>query len=287
LQNDKIRPAKSLTKQVPDAQPRRFSTFDDLARWAVEIGRAGSIQEIRETRRDLWGDLVFEWYTQGQVACIFAVRLAKASDKTTWVTAVVSGAFDADAVTALVDAAAEDGAEVIQLLFPGAGDAAQAGLIVRELSLHPRWLCADVGVLDGEAGCLSRQVGLRWISPDRDYESWALGIADFEPMPFTRRFKGAPFVGLVLRPTPPVDGRAPPVTGEAGLPASHLAHLDDGLGEDQETRDKWTHNTRIGKRALLSPEPLSRARAKVTFTFQPEDFESVMVGARLNPKAPR
>ena len=281
MQNNKPKPTKTLTKQIANGGPRRFSTFDDLSQWAVAIGRAGSVEEVREQRFDLWGDLVFEWYTQGQIACIFAVYLARDAEKVSWLSAVVSGEFNADAVTALVDTAAEAKAEAIQLLFPGAGDAAHAAEILCALSKHPRWLCADVGTLPDEAHCVSRQIGLRWISPAGDYESWALGLADFDPMPFTRRFTGAPFVALVLRPTPPVTERAPPVTGEAGLPASHLAHLDDGLGEDKATRDKWTESTRTGKRALLNPEPLSRARAKVTFAFEAAEYEQLMAQAKV------
>ncbi len=280
MQN-KPKPSKTLTKQIENGNPRRFSTFDDLAQWAVDIGRAGSVEEVRQQRLELWGDLVFEWYTQGQVACIFAVVLARDADKTSWLTAVVSGKFDADAVTALVDTAAESQAEVIQLLFPGEGDAAQAAEILCALSANARWLCADVGIIPSETHCVSRQIGLRWISPAGDYESWALGMADFDPMPFTRRFQGAPFVALVLRPTPPVEGRATPVFGEAGLPAAHLAHLNDGLGKDQAKRDKWTEGTRTGKRALLHPEPLSRARAKVTFTFDAEAYEHLMKTAKV------
>ena len=69
------------------------------------------------------------------------------------------------------------------------------------------------------------------------------------------------------------------------MPASHLAHLDDGLGEDQATRDKWMAATRTGKRALLNPEPLSRARAKVTFTFEAAAYEMLMAGASVRPRA--
>ena len=285
MRNNNIKPAKTLTKQIASGGPRRFSTFDDLSQWAVAIGRAGSVEEVREQRFDLWGDLVFEWYTQGQIACIFAVYLARDAEKVSWLSAVVSGKFDSDAVTALVDTAAEAEAEAIQLLFPGGGDAAHAAEILCALSTHPRWLCADVGTLPDEAHCVTRQIGLRWISPDGDYESWALGLADFDPMPFTRRFTSAPFVALVLRPTPPVPERVPPVTGEAGLPASHLAHLDDGLGDDKTTRDKWMESTRTGKRALLSPEPLSRARAKVTFAFEADAYEALMAPAKVQAKA--
>lgn len=285
MQNNNGRPTKSVEKEIATAQARRYSSFDDLANWAVEKGRADSAQAIRDERHDLWGDLVFEWYTQGQIGCLFAVRLALALETTAWYSAVVAGPFDADAVTALVDSAAERQAEAIQLLFPGKGDAAHAAEILSALSHHPRWLCADVGILEEEPDCSSRQVGLRWISPDRTYESWALGLADFDPMAFTRRFTGAPFVALVLRPTPPIEDRAPPKVGEAGLPASHLAHLDDGIGADQALRDRLTERTRTAKRALLNPHPLSRARARVTFTFDEGPFDSLMAGARLQPLA--
>ena len=123
MQNKKSKPAKTLTKQIVNGAPRKYSTFDDLAQWAVDLGRAGSVQEVREHRSDLWGDLVFEWYTQAQIACIFAASLAREAEKVSWIHAVVSGRLDANAVTAVIDAAAEDGAEAIQLLFPGAGDA--------------------------------------------------------------------------------------------------------------------------------------------------------------------
>lgn len=279
------KPNKTLTRLIADGGQRRFSTFDDLAQWAVDIGLADSVEQVRQERTNLWGNLVFQWYTQAQIACIFAVNLARDAEKAAWLTAVVSGSLNADAVTELVDTAADAKVEAIQLLFPGRGDAAQAAQILCALSSHPRWLCADVGTLPDEPHCATRQVGLRWISPSREYESWALGLADFEPMPFTRRFGGAPFVALVLRPTPPVAGRAPELTGDAGLPAAHLAHLDDGLGIDQETRDKWTVHTRTGKRALLNPEPLSRARAKVTFAFTPEDYEELMARATVRAAA--
>jgi hypothetical protein len=285
LQNNKDKPAKSLTRPIANSANRYFSTFDDLAKWAVSLGRAASVEEVRQTPSELWGNLLFEWYTQGQIACVFAVKLARAVEKTSWVSAVVTDEFDADVITGIVDAAAARKDEAIQLIFPGTGSAAQAAEILTALSHHKRWLCADVGVLDGEPHCATRQIGLRWISPDGTYESWALGIADYAPTAFTRRFTGAPFIALVLRPTPPVEDRAPPVVGDAGLKAAHLAHLDDGLGSNQEQRDKWTEATRLSKRALLNPEPLSRARAKVTFAFEANDYDSMMQGAKVVKKA--
>lgn len=221
---------------------------------------------MRNNQRALWGDLLFEWYTQGQIACVFAQQLARAPMDARWFSAVVEGEWNAEHVTGAIDAAADFGAEALQLLFPGDGSVEEALEITRRLAQHPRWMCSDNGWLDGESGD-SLQVGLRWIAPEQKYESWALGLAPFEPMPFTRRLVSAPFIALFLRPTPPMPDRAPVPTGSNGLPASHLAHMDDGLGADTGRRQRWTEGTGKAKRALISPDPLSRARAKVTFAL--------------------
>ena len=260
------KPNRSVTKGVGPRDARPFSSFDDLADWAVELGMAKDREAVRLTQRGLWGNLLFEWYTQGQVGCVFAQRLAADPPTARWYNAVVEGHWSADHVTGMVDAAADFGVEALQLLFPGDGSVEQAVEITRELGSHARWQCVDNGWLDGESG-ESLQIGIRWISPRREYESWALGIAPFETMPFTRRLHGAPFVALVLRPTPPMRERAAAPTGSTGLPASHLAHMDDGLRADQQKRDKWMEGTTKAKRALISPDPMSRARAKVTFAL--------------------
>jgi hypothetical protein len=261
-----IKPDKSVSRVVGPRDPRPFSSFDDLAAWLVALGRASTVQEVREQLRQVWGDLLFTWYTQGQVGCVFAQRLARSAGEARWYSAVVEGEWSAELLTGMVDAAAAARAEALQILFPCAGTAEDAIEIIRRMGTHPRWQCADAPWLDGEKGD-SVQVGLRWIAPGGEYESWVLGIAPFEPMPFTRRLHGAPFIALVLRPTPPEPDRATAPVGLSGLPASHLAHMNDGLGPDQDRRKKWMHGTEKAKRALVSPDPMSRARAKVTFAL--------------------
>jgi len=111
----------------------------------------------------------------------------------------------------------------------------------------------------------SLQVGLRWHVEGSDYLSWVLGIAPFDTMPFTRRFVGAPFIALVLRSRPPANfAQASP---EDGLNPSHLAHMDDMLGDNEEMRTKRSDATKRGKIALLGSELRSTARAKVTFSL--------------------
>lgn len=264
------KPEKSVTKSVAGNDSRSFSSFDDLADWAVKSGHASDRATLWTDRQDLWGDLLFKWYTQGQVGCVFATNLARDPHTHRWYTAVVEGAWTADMVTGIVDAVADSDAEALQLLFPGAGDVEQAIGLLRALGGHDRWQCQEIDWLEGEAGD-SVQVGLRWIPPQGDYQSWALGIAPFETMPFTRRFIGAPFVALVLRPAPPMEDRIPKEHRKdidpKIVPPAHLAHLDDGLKDNEVVRLKWWAGSKQAKRALISPEPMSRARAKVTFAL--------------------
>jgi hypothetical protein len=260
------RPGRDIPRKVGPDETRSFPSFDSIAAWAVANGAGDSVEAVRSERQDLWPDLLFEWYISGQIACLFAVNLARTADQAKWRSVVVDGSWDGDAITAIIDAFALQGAEGLQILFPGEGTAYEALTIVERLTAHARWRCDDTGWLSGEAGD-SIQIGLRWISPDQSYESWAVGIAPFQAMPFTRRFVGAPFVALIIRPLPPNDERAPTPAGPTGLPASHLAHMDDALSTNQLLRDKWTEHTKRGKRALINPEPLSQARAKVTFSF--------------------
>ncbi|WP_374588721.1 hypothetical protein [Ideonella dechloratans] len=281
------KPKKSVTRSIEGKAVRTFSSFNDLAEWAVAEKRATSVDVVRNQPTELWGELLFDWFGQGQIACIFAVSLAQKGSRDNWYNILMPATgWDAETVTAVVDAQAEAGADAIQIIFPGTGDADQAVAIMTELVKSSRWLVADVGQLAEEGDCKSHQVGLRWISPDKSYESWVLGIGDFDAQPFTRRFTGAPFVALVIRPSPPVNDRAPAVNGESGLPAAHLAHLDDELGDNDDKRKKWTDGTRTAKRHLIKPEPLSRARARVTFAFSPDMYAKLQAQAKVQPYAP-
>lgn len=260
------RATRDVERLVGDKDLRRFPSFASLSQWAVEQGYATSVEAIKQTESAVWPELLYAWYASGQIACLFAIHLARDWQEARWFSAIVEGEWDGDIITALVDAHLEIGAEGFQLLFPGSGSSDEAIEIVNRLARHPRWRCEDTGWLEGETGD-SIQVGIRWISPDRSYESWAVGIAPFEAMPFTRKFVGAPFIALVIRPTPPVCGRVPETKGSTGLTAAHLAHMDDNLGDNEVKREKWSESTAIAKRALIHPDPLSRARAKVTFSF--------------------
>lgn len=268
------RAKRDVTRHVGEGEKRAFPSFDSLAQWAVDQGYAENIEAVRGSHLELWPDLLFEWYATGQVACIFAICLARNSEDAKWRSAVLEDIWDADLITAIVDAHVALGTEGLQILFPGTGAEHEALEIVRKLGAHPRWRCEDTGWLGTEQGD-SIHIGLRWIAEDGTYESWAVGIAPYDTMPFTRRFVGAPFIALVIRPLPPAQERAAAPPGTTGLPASHLAHMDDTLGDSTHTRTRWSEQTKIAKRALIHPDPLSRARAKVTFSFSAQYKEAL------------
>jgi len=254
---------KSVQREIGANTVRPYSSFGDYVAGLVAEGLVTSTQDLVARRPDLIPNILFKWYQQGQVACIFARMLAANLDPNTWKSLVIQGNVDVDELeNVLIEAS--NRLEALQLIFPGPGSALHAVELVKSLCSHQSWTCKEMPWLDEEKG-RTLQVGLRWHKPDSNYISWVLGIAPFDSMPFTRRFAGAPFIVLVFRPSPPTDFIE--AKFESGLQASHLAHMNDGLGADQEKRDMFTEGTRRIKFALLGGELLSTARAKVTFAL--------------------
>jgi hypothetical protein len=262
---------RSIIRKIGATDTRAFSSFSDYLNVLVEQGIVESAEDLMTRRPELLGSILFQWYTQGQVACVFAQLLAKAIDPTKWQSVLIQGELDVAELEGVLEEAA-DKLEALQLIFPGDGTAQQAIELINSLCAHPSWSCHEIDWLPNEKGD-TLQVGLRWHRPDSDYISWVLGIAPFDTMPFTRRFMDAPFIALVFRPSPPTPFAKTPI--ESGLKASHLAHMDDGLGDDQGKRDKSTNVTKRAKHALLGDELFSTARAKVTFSLPASGRDSL------------
>lgn len=254
---------RSVLREIGANDIRPYSSFDDFLTLAIAEGIVKSLEDLLETRPDLLGSILFEWYSQGQIACVFAQRLARKPDRGKWESITIRGTVDPSELEPVLNEAA-DKLDALQLIFPGPATAHQVVDVVKALCLHPSWSCHEIDWMPDERG-RSLQVGLRWHRQDSDYHSWVLGIAPFEPMPFTRRFRGSPFIALVLRPSPPSAFAQTPQ--EFGLKASHLAHMDDGLGSDEQKRDRTMKVTQMGKTLLLGSDLRSTARAKVTFAL--------------------
>jgi hypothetical protein len=264
---------KSILREIGADDIRSFSSFDDYVTPLIADGTVKSIEDLVSRRPELLGRILFDWYKDGQVACVFARVLAAKKDKTKWRTLTIEGAVNVEKLESALLEAVSDQSDAIQFIFPGPGTAQRAVELMKTLCQHSSWSCREMPWMTDdndqpiELGN-TLQVGLRWHPPNSNYTSWVLGIAPFDSMPFTRRFVGAPFIALVLRPTPPTDF-VPEKKFEAGLQASHLAHMDDKLGDNDAMRVNFRDRTRRTKFALLwgGGELLSTARAQVTFSL--------------------
>src|SRR5690242_5945195 len=90
---------KSTKRKTGSGKPREFSSFDDFAQAMVDDGVIQSKEELQTTSRDLLGELLLNWYRQGQIACVFAQILAKETieslgERPKWQTVVVDADTD-------------------------------------------------------------------------------------------------------------------------------------------------------------------------------------------------
>jgi len=257
---------KTVSRPIGANSVRAFSSFEDLLAARVERGDVRDSADLLGNKPEFLGTMLFDWYKQGQIACVFAQLLARDPSSAAWQSAIVQGSVDPNAIQDVL-VQAMDRIEALQLIFPGDGSVAQVVSLIRTLCAHPSWECREIEWMPEEKPD-SLLVGLRWLAPSGAYSSWVLGIAPFEPMPFTRRLIGAPFVALVIRAGPPTDYA--PSKEENGRLTAHLAHMDDRIGTNQEKRELTRDKTRRAKGALLGAEPRSRARARVTFALPEE-----------------
>jgi hypothetical protein len=260
-------PSRSVFREIGPKKIREFSSFNDYLKVLIDDRTVTSSHDLVTRLPKLLGEILFKWYQQGQIACVFAQNLADAATPK-WGSITIKDAVDSEKLELVLQDAAEN-LHALQLIFPEKegekATALHACELIKSLCEHPSWSCKEVPWMEDEKG-RSLLVGLRWHRKGSDYTSWVLGIAPFDTMPFTRRFVGAPFIALVLRSAPPAKFR-PAKKKESGLKPSHLAHMDDLLGEDQEKRDRFDERTHEAKIALLGGDLLSTARAKVTFAL--------------------
>ena len=261
-------PLKSIRRETGVGGAHFFSSFEDFVKVLIADGIIKSKDELVTSNRGLLGEILFEWYVQGQVACVFAQSLAKdatrVGDASSWQTVVTDAKADVNAIQSqLVNAA--DQKEAIQLLFVGPSTPEHAVEIILALCKHESWICYEKGWKKGEQGD-ALLIGLRWNRPNSGYASWVLGIADFEPMAFTRRFVGAPFIALVLRAAPPDEFRAK-TPKEGKFLASHLAHMNPQMGDDDDKIKRTWEKTKYKRKLLLADALHSHARAQTTFAL--------------------
>jgi hypothetical protein len=255
--------AKSVSKTIATGQTKHFSNFQDYANYLRDRGDITAAEDLVGPRQDLLSDILFRWVQGGQLACVFAMKIANDPKQAGWLSLVA--AFGEDLpwrIQPALEAAAQE-AEAIQIIIPRLTTPEDCVRLIHALCRHTAWSWQEIPTEDPAAPDLFL-VGLRWSPPSAAYTSWVLGFAPFAPMPFTRRFEGAPFIALALRPSRPMLDRAPPAD------TAHLAHMDDTLGADAERRADFRERTVAARAALLIDDYAPSAKARVTFTLPPQ-----------------
>jgi hypothetical protein len=256
---------KSVERDVGAIKNRAFSSFPDFLNHLIANGEVTSWDDLLHNRPDLLAQVIFRWYRQGQIACVFAKNLAHDAADANWRSRIVDAQFDPAQLNDWIDTEGIS-SDALQLIFPEVIKAMDVVRLMSALCATGRWWATRIPWKFKENG-RSIQIGLRWDPPDHHYTSWALGIAPFEPMPFTRRFIQAPFTAIVFRPSPPTTFAKKVIDDHCQLEASHLAHMNDALGEKADLRKKIRKMTIQDKKALLGSDLWSTARAKVTFSL--------------------
>ena len=205
--------------------------------------------ELLGQRRDLLPDVFHAWVQRGQVACQFAMNLAKQRDQAGWVELVQAGDAHPGAwMEPLVEAAAGR-AEAVLVVLPDVRTLEGLTEFAVQLCELPRWRWEVVPPkADDPPDPGHQHVGLRWRSPDGP-ESWVLAFGDFPGMPFTRR---SPVPALALRTRGPVNEHGT-------LDLARMKHVRQGEGfrRDGEVTSR-------NKVELLNGELVPVARARVT-----------------------
>ena len=259
---------RSTVLELGDGKPSAsFPSYRDVADYVL-------------AEHELLSKVLFRWIRGGQMACLFARRLARDSSEWGWLS-VVDTNFGTDDFPDVLEAWLDEHghtAEAVQIIFPELVEPEHVARLVGELCQGERWHWEEIKWGDDGAVPDSFLCGLRWKEPGGDV-SWVLGFAPYPLMPFTRRIEHAPFCALLLRPIPAgpdSDPRFP-----ANPPGTmHLAMMPHGLSEEQSALiDEMTHHDReeylLADGGVAAAAHAQAAKARVTFCF-PEEHRRLL-----------
>ena len=216
----------------------------------------------------------FRWLIKGEAGCIFAAKLALRDKESKFGALDLPGTSLTATQKQILNAtlrAAPQHHEAMALTFPDIKSPEQIVNLISELCSMQSWYCYEVPWLPGSAPD-ALLLGLRWILPDDKRVAFALGFANINTMPVTRR---APHTMLAFRvglpgPAPPIGTRNPnEVTTrslERGRMPVHLADMPTLLQNDQQIEKMWDQTQKF-KQKKLQGQKLVEARAKVTFAL--------------------
>jgi hypothetical protein len=251
-----------IERPIEGKSARRFPTRQELVNRLVNQGLAKDEQDLLMRRPDLAGDTMLNWIQATQPGCLYATHLAKHRDKAGWLRVVMPRPLDDDKFKARVDGVLcpPPNDEMVMFIFPWVATPEDLADVIAQIGGCTGWSRVDPISLDG-AGPDELLIGLRWLLPSGEAESWVLGFAPFDFMPFTRR---APYAAIVMRTLDPPDWQHRP---EADLVPVHLAQVPHFFGDRGAYKGEiWTETeqTRID---LLGGELTHVARARVSFAL--------------------
>jgi hypothetical protein len=255
----KIEPACSREVVLTTGLTKRFPTLDDYVAFYVENGYVKDKAELLSSRSRWCTEIMFDWFRRGQLACIFAVNLARVADPP-WDSVIEHPPFDdlGERLAVHLDGITKSNGEAAQVVFPSVHTAADAVSLVNALCKSKRWYWDEVPFDDGNQTSLL--IGLKWILPSNISVNYVLGFSTLETMPVTRH---SPLTTLVLRTS---DHKRSEGKSDLGRVQVHLADMDSGL-YPQSRHDSVWEATKKAKRLFVEENgPLwAAARARVTF----------------------
>jgi hypothetical protein len=246
-----------IERPIEGKPTRRFPTRQELVGRLIRQGLVESEADLLERRPDLVAVIMLNWIQATQPGCLFATHLAKHRDEAGWLPIVMPRRLDDSRFREMVDQVLvpPPDAEMIMFVFPWVTTPEDLADVIAQLRTCDGWSSVDPISLDG-AGPDELLIGLRWLLPSGDAESWILGFAPFEFMPFTRR---APYAAVVMRPLSPPEGEKRPETDHIPV---HLAQVPHFFGDRHG--EIWSDTVTLRK-DLLGGELTHVARARVTF----------------------
>jgi hypothetical protein len=267
---------KSAVGTLNDGSERHYSTCADYVDHLVSMGMVRDLDDLVQNYSHLIGEIFFQWVSTGQLACLFAAKLAKRPRENRWLPIIqLRALFEGQELGGLLNAhldAASDVYEAAALIFPDVNTAPEVVELVNALcsDRSGRWYRTDSGIDPDPSGIL-RLIGLRWVLKEDKHVNFVLGFASLDTMPFTRQ---SPFTALFLRIR---EQKRTPARREDGRVQVHLADLDS-MFHPQAQHDQVWELTRKHRANSVEPRMTAAARARVTFSVSNEAARSLCAG---------
>jgi hypothetical protein len=259
---------KSASFKLNDGTVRTYPTLDDYVKQHVAQGDVKNLDDLIKNYKDRIGEIFFNWISTGQLACLFAVKLAKNPRENYWLPIAYTDALsDGDKLGAIISTqldAAFDTHEAAAVILPDIVTEDQIVALVNALCSDPsgRWYHTNDG-LDPDPNGAFVPIGLRWVLKTDKSVNFVLGFADLETMSLTRR---SPFTALFFRIK---DTKLTDEDKEDGRVQVHLADLDSTFNP-QAVHDRVWEMTKAKRANYVEKEKTMGARAKVTFAVGPK-----------------